>query len=151
MSVSFWIADKDGKIVRECDCHERYGKANAAWWVDRDASEEPNPFDYECDKCRLGEAEFNLNNRNAVDLLAWLELPTEEYGSVPARELAAKCRRRTWDVARNHDPAIEGDEYKVQNGPLVIEGCRPEGYLRHRVEQLLQLAEKAGDGQIVWG
>lgn len=156
MSVSFWIADTEGKIVRECDCHERYGKANAAFWSSRNAEgyltgEEPNPFDYECDKCRLGVREINLNNRNACDLLAWLDLPTEEYGSLPAREMAARCKRRTWDVARNLDAGIEPQAYKVPNGPQVYSGGREPGYLRHRVEQLLQLAEKAGDGQIVWG
>lgn len=154
MSVSFWIADKDGKIVRECDCRERYAIAHAAWYdlggVQSDV-DEPDPFKYECDKCRLGVAEINLNNRNAVDLLRWLDLPADEYGSVDARELAARCRRRTWDVARNHDAAIDASEYKVPNGPKVITGGREPGYLRNRVEQLLELAEKAGDGLIVWG
>ena len=40
---------------------------------------------------------MNLSNRNAADLLAWLGLATDDlYGQMPARELAARCRRRLW-------------------------------------------------------
>ena len=90
---------------------------------------------------------MNLSNRNAADLLAWLGLPTEDlYGQMPARELAARCRRRLWPEARNLDPGL-ADE---QEGRCFVFG-RPAGYLRSRTEELLRLAESAIDGVISWG
>ena len=37
---------------------------------------------------------LNLNDRNAAGLLARLGLPAELYGSIRARDVAARCRRR---------------------------------------------------------
>ena len=68
------------------------------------------------------------------------------YGQMPARELAARCRRRLWPEARNLDPGL-ADE---QEGRCFVFG-RPAGYLRSRTEELLCLAESAGDGIVSWG
>ena len=87
----------------------------------------------------------NLANGNAFDLLAWLALPVEPCGHISGRELAARCRRRLWDVERNHDPALPSYE----DGTFIHCGRRP-GYLRERTEELLRLAEKAGDALMQW-
>lgn len=86
-----------------------------------------------------------MANANASDLLAWLALPVEPYGSVSARELAARCRRRLWDVERNHDP----ERPPLEQGNFSNCGRRP-GYLRERTAELLRLADLAGDALIEW-
>jgi hypothetical protein len=48
---------------------------------------------------------LNLANANACELLEWLALPRVLCGELDAHELAVRCRRRLWDIARNHDPA----------------------------------------------
>jgi hypothetical protein len=89
---------------------------------------------------------MNLSNRNAAALLAWLSLPTDElYGSMPARELAARCRRRLWDEARNIDP-----ERPEERAARCLFFGRPAGYLRGRTEELLRIAELADDDVISW-
>ena len=92
-----------------------------------------------------GATFLNLANSNACDLLAWVALAVEPCGSANARELAARCRRRLWDVERNHDPARPFHE----EGNL-IECGRRAGYLRERTAELLSLAERAGDAVIQW-
>jgi hypothetical protein len=87
----------------------------------------------------------NLANGNAFDLLAWLALPVEPWGAVSARELAARCRRRLWDVERNQDP----ERPSFQEGNFILCGRRP-GYLRERTGELLRLADSAGDARIQW-
>jgi hypothetical protein len=90
---------------------------------------------------------INLSNRNAADLFAWLSLPTDElYGSMPARELAARGRRRLWAEARNIDP-----ELPEERAARSVFFGRPAGYLRGRTEELLRLAELANDDVISWG
>ena len=92
----------------------------------------------------------NLCNANARDLLAWLALPGggDLCGDIPARELAARCRRRLWDEARNHDAGIEP---AVEHGGRLVVGGREPGYLRRRTEQLLNLCALAGEeGVIAW-
>ena len=92
-----------------------------------------------------GATFLNLANANACDLLAWLALPVEPYGAVSARELAARCRRRLWEVERNHDP----ERPAFEQGNFINCGRRP-GYLRERTAELLRLAELAGDALIEW-
>jgi hypothetical protein len=111
---------------------------------------------------------INLSNGNAADLLAWLGLPVEPGGEAPARDVAARCRRRLWDIPENHDPALPGSDSgegtlsvvepdgstrvaRGTRGPRVITFARREGYLRERTQQLLVLAEAAGDGLVRWG
>ena len=95
----------------------------------------------------LEDSWINLANQNAADLLAWLGFPSDDlYGQIPARELAALCRRRLWPEARNADPEVPD----VARGRFYRFG-RPAGYLRQRTMELLHLAELAGDGVISWG
>jgi hypothetical protein len=119
-----------------------------------------------------GEGQINVSNVNACDILRWLDIPLDGpdglLGSISARELAARCRRRLWDIPQNHDEGLaatdsgenrlfviepDGSQRLVagEPGPRVIFGGRPPGYLRQKTKQLLELAEKAGDGVITWG
>jgi hypothetical protein len=149
MSITFYIATEreDGCIVpaESCDCSRRWcDDCDTAWDRGEDA-----PEMYTCEVC---DAEVNLANGNALDLLAWLGLTVDYCGQIPASELAPKLRRRLWDESRNHDPAIAGEE---SGGPgtgqcrAVYTGRRP-GYLRERCEQLLATCERAGDRLIAW-
>lgn len=83
------------------------------------------------------ERSINMANQNAMDVLVWLDIPVDYMGEIDATELAAKCRRRLWDVDRNHDPGIP----EVQLAPNVVQCERRPGYLRGRTEELLKLAE----------
>jgi hypothetical protein len=88
---------------------------------------------------------LNLNNRNGDDLLRWLGYTPMYHDELPARELAARCRRRLWNEPHNDDaalPAVDED-----GGRLIFCG-RAAGYLRERTADLLRLAERAGDGFI---
>ena len=111
---------------------------------------------------------LNVANANGRDLLQWLGLPCEELvGSVPAAELAARCRRRLWDEARNRDPEVpttdswsgrltvidsDGSERVVGGEPglRVIYCGRPADYLRSQTERRLALAQLAGAEPIEW-
>ena len=88
---------------------------------------------------------LNLANENAGDLLEWLALARVLWGELDARELAARCRRRLWDVSRNYDPA----RAESVDGRVVVCG-RFAGYLRERTADLLRLAERAGAARIRW-
>jgi hypothetical protein len=95
---------------------------------------------------------LNVNNRNAADLLRWLDLPfTEEdiYGEISATELAAKCRRRLWPEPRNDDPGLDGSDTKRPGKCRIVECGRDPGYLKGRTEVLLKLCEKAGPGGVI--
>lgn len=82
--------------------------------------------------------------------------------------MVARCRRRLWDVSRNHDPEIHGHDsgderllvvesdgtqrvVRGEPGPRIIYCGRNAGYLREKTEKLLKLAEIVGDGVINWG
>ena len=95
----------------------------------------------------LDDQWINISNQNAADLLVWLGLPVEHLvGELPARELAALCRRRLWPEPRNLDPEVPD---QISNRFYCF--GRPNGYLRQRTAELLHLAELAGDGLISWG
>ena len=88
---------------------------------------------------------LNLANDNACELLEWLALPRVLWGELDAHELAVRCRRRLWDVARNHDPA----RAERVDGRLITCARRAD-YLRERTADLLRLAENAGAARICW-
>lgn len=108
----------------------------------------------------------NVSNTRARELLDWLGFSAEARdpalcGTLPSGELAARCRRRLWPIARNQDPGtattIEGPIARLQEigadaenasheGPTVVICGRPEGYLPVRTAQLLALCERAGAG-----
>lgn len=83
----------------------------------------------------------NANARDLLDRLGYREMAL--WGEISARDLAARCRRRLWDIGRNHGPALaEGLE-----GNAVALG-HPTDYLRERSARLLRLAERAGSRSI---
>lgn len=42
-----------------------------------------------------------LTRREGLELLEWLGLGRPEFGALPVREIAPRCRRRLWPIARN--------------------------------------------------
>ncbi|MDB4945079.1 MAG: hypothetical protein JWP97_4613 [Labilithrix sp.] len=65
---------------------------------------------------------------HGLALLEHLGLGRPDFGAIAARELAPRCRRGLWEVARNADPA-----------------------LRQRTARLLAVAEVAGEGMVLFG
>lgn len=100
------------------------------------------------------DLELNVSNSNARDLFSWLgydeEAQGELHGELNARELAARCRRRLWPEARNHDAAVPSYVETGTGGATLISCGRPAGYLEDRTRQLLKLAEAVGDGPITF-
>lgn len=153
MSITFYASQFDAERgyhapMFRCDCAERWG----ADWDVADASGAEYPEVYSCEHCR---ADVNLANGNARDLISWLGVEFDYCGTVDARELAAKCRRRLWDESRNHDPAVTGAERAELMGVelssrVIICNRRPD-YLRSTTERILALAEKAGENSVSWG
>jgi len=151
MSVTFYI----GQVNEEkgwtepayrCDCDQRYSDA----WDAADIADLPYPDlgEFKCEDCT--DTSLNLGNSNAYDLIRWLDLPVDYSGEIGGPELAARCRRRLWDVDRNHDAAIEGYEHGGDGHARQVYLGRRPGYLRERTANLLRLAEKAGDRPVVW-
>jgi hypothetical protein len=99
-----------------------------------------------------GDRYLNLANANARDLLRWLGYaPCDLNGLIPGPELASRCRERLRLIAGNIDPARLPSEWRGANGCRVLYFGRHEGYLHDRCEQLLLLAEAAGERNIVYG
>jgi hypothetical protein len=95
------------------------------------------------------ETFVQVSESNCFDLLKWLWMEPSDFGYVAAPDLAARCRRRMWPIARNYDPALPPRGERSGNVRLVVAG-REAGYLRARTEELLKLAERAGpEGQIL--
>ena len=99
-----------------------------------------------------GQGGLNLATSHAEELLRWLgyEKAGDFVGELDARDLAARCRRRLWNHPRNQDPARPEQVRERLGRPTLVIPGRPAGYLRLRVEELLQLAERAGDRAIVY-
>lgn len=138
MSITFRTSN------HTCDCSRRWLRECEV--VGHDMSLWPEP--YSCDICI--NLEMNLANENAFDLLNWLDLECVPYGEAPAKEVAAKCRRRGWDEKRNHDDGVPATETQEPGCAKVIYCGRAPNYLRNKTEQLLKIAEAAGEGMIVW-
>jgi hypothetical protein len=94
---------------------------------------------------QLGEDDCN-------DLLKWLGLEPSDFGCVGASDLAARCRRRLWPMARNNDPGLPERSERCGGGAVrLMLPAREPGYLRARTEELLKLAERADpEGQILF-
>lgn len=102
------------------------------------SEDRPNTF------VQLSEADSN-------DLLKWLWLEPSDFGYMEATDLAARCRRRMWPIARNFDQGIASRQESVNGAVRLVVSGREPGYLRARTEELLKLAERAGPhGQILF-
>ena len=75
-----------------------------------------------------GPVVLDVSRVEGLALLEWLGLGRPDFGAISARELAPRCRRRLWDIDRNAHPV-----------------------LRTRTEELLQVAERAGEGMVLFG
>lgn len=109
----------------------------------------------DADGMRLPPREMlvDINVSNAHDFLVWLGVPDQDlWGEIPARELAALLRRRLWPERRETGDKGRPGFVDVHPGrATLIESARPLGRLAGYAERLLLLAEKAGDGSIIWG
>lgn len=77
----------------------------------------------------LGDpAMLDVPRAEGLALLDWLGLGRPDFGAIPARELAPRCRRRLWQIERNAHPS-----------------------LRARTGELLAVAEAAGEGVVLFG
>jgi hypothetical protein len=99
-----------------------------------------------------GDNFLNLANANARDLLGWLGYdPNELSGRIPGPQLARRCRERLRLIVGNVDPGRPTTERRGETGCRVVFFGRHQGYLYDRCEQLLRLAEQAGERAIVYG
>lgn len=155
MSITFYIAKRMPEALGgglryayRCDCSERW--CNACDEAHLAGTDSPRMFS--CDDCT--DVEVNMANMNAAEWMRWVGLNSCPGGEIKATELAALCRRRLWDEARNHDPSVTSEQFAkrlgLENNPRVIFGERAEDYLRDRTEQILRVCEKAGDRMIAW-
>ena len=71
---------------------------------------------------------LDVPREEGLALLDWLGLGRPDFGAIPARELAPRCRRRLWNVERN-----------------------AHALLRARATELLAVAEAAGEGMVLFG
>ena len=71
---------------------------------------------------------LDVPREEGLALLDWLGLGRPDFGAIPARELAPRCRRRLWAIERN-----------------------AHAQLRARTGELLAVAEAAGQGLVLFG
>jgi hypothetical protein len=98
------------------------------------------------------ETFIQLSERDALDLFAWLGLEQTDFGVLEASDLAARCRRRSWPMPRNVDPAVAAHQERSGGSNVsYVVPARQSGYLLGKTQQLLKLAERAGvDGKILF-
>jgi hypothetical protein len=136
MTITFFPATAEGHPLIRCTCD----------------LEGPAELLMTCARCM---SEVNVCETNALDLLQWLGLPVDAWGQACARDLAARCRRRLWDEARNHDGALSAADRAKSIGapddPRIVVFGRRAGYLREQTGRLLAVAEAAGEGLVCWG
>lgn len=100
------------------------------------------------------ETYVQLREVDLPDMLNWLGLDPLNFGFIEASDLAARCRRRLWPIARNYDPAVTNQVRSTATDsgrPHTAPYQREAGTLRACTEQLLKLAERAGpEGQILF-
>jgi hypothetical protein len=147
MGVNFYIAiEVEGgtRYVYRCDCSQRWCDACDIAWE----KGEQSPEMFSCENCT--DVSVDLHLQNAADWMQWVGLKSAPMGEIKATELAALCRRRLWDEARNHDKGVAFEDHQVEGRARVIMGGRPDGRLRDITEQMLRVCEKAGDRLIAW-
>ncbi len=100
----------------------------------------PDDAPFTCRACQLA---LNVNERDAAALLEHVGLTPAPSGATEARRLASLCRRRLamYDA--------EGDLAPMSAGRVHV-GGRASGKLRACTEQLLTIAQAAGDGWVGW-
>jgi hypothetical protein len=99
------------------------------------------------------EGDMNLSNVNARAILEYLGVDNPElYGDMRSFELRNLCMKAIERLLINGDKGVKTTVQKFEDGPLVIDYGRPEGYMIRRIKQLYDLTLKAGDiGVICWG
>lgn len=99
------------------------------------------------------DADINLSNANARAILEYLGIADAELcGEIRSFELRNLCTKAIERLLINGDEGVKTTVQKFENGPLVIDYGRPEGYMIRRIKQLYDLTLKAGDiGVICWG
>lgn len=80
-----------------------------------------------------------LPREYGLDVLEWLGLGRPEFGAIAVGDLAARCRRRLWPMARNVEAPIF----------LTTGRERPAGLLAQSTRELLELAERSTAGGVV--
>jgi hypothetical protein len=88
---------------------------------------------------------LTLSRSDALDLVAWVGLPRDDWGALDSTDLAARCRRRLWPEERNFDR-----EHVVRDRRGGIVACRLAGALRGWTERLLGLTQRAGEQPILF-
>ena len=74
---------------------------------------------------------LDVPREEGLALLDWLGLGRPDFGAIPGRDLAPRCRRRLWPV----EP-VERNAHAL---------------LRARTGELLAVAEAAGEGMVLFG
>ena len=99
------------------------------------------------------EGDMNLSNVNARVILEYLGVDNPElYGDMRSFELRNLCMKAIERLLINGDKGVKTTVQKFEDGPLVVDYGRPEGYMIRRIKQLYDLTLKAGDiGVICWG
>lgn len=99
------------------------------------------------------DADINLSNANARAILEYLGIDNPElYGDMRSFELRNLCMKAIERLLINGDKGVKTTVQKFEDGPLVVDYGRPEGYMIRRIKQLYDLTLKAGDiGVICWG
>lgn len=97
--------------------------------------------------------DINVSNVNARAILEYLGIDNPElYGNMRSFEFRNLCKKAIERLLINGDKGVKTTVQKFDNGPLVIDHGRPEGYLIKRIKGLYDLTLKAGDiGVICWG
>lgn len=99
------------------------------------------------------DADINLSNANARAIIEYLGIDNPELcGEIRSFELRNLCMKAVERLLINGDKGVKTTVQKFEDGPLVVDYGRPEGYMIRRIKQLYDLTLKAGDiGVICWG
>jgi len=88
----------------------------------------------------------NVANENARFIAFYLDLGEWEYGQIRGKDLKVRCLQAIDNISD-----VDGGTEDESPHPRVVIMGRPPGYFKHRFENLLKLAELAGDlGVVRW-